>query len=322
MLSSSQKYLRLCLIFNLLFLIACSEQIESVEGIDSNSGFWKLPKQKKPIKINYSVIPTAVGATTLEAFMVSAGSYFALRTPVYNSILIRHPKGDLLFDAGLGLHAQDELDGSDLNVLDKWVLQFEQHSPVIEQLQRQGIQPQQIQAIIPSHLHWDHLSGALDFSGVPVLVADHELTSARSTSKSGFIESTLGEDLNWQPLIFRDQSYGPYTKSLDYFDDGSVVLVPLNGHTSGHIGLVLNLPTGESYFFIGDAAWLSLGVDHASPRPWFIRSQLEFDEQSTEQQLQILQQIQLHNPHMTIVPAHDDRVIEKLAIFPDLHPQF
>jgi len=319
MLFIAQRYLKLCLGLSLVFLSACSDQEESKDlGLKS----LQLPQLQQPVKISYSVIPTAIGSTTLEAFMVSAGSYFSLRTPVYNSILIRHPKGNLLFDAGMGIHAQDELDNSDLNVLDKWVLRFQQHSPVVEQLQRQGIQPQQIEAIIPSHLHWDHLSGAMDFSGVPVLVTEHELTSARNTTKSGFIESTLGDEINWQSFSYTDKPYGPYAKSLDYFDDGSVILVPLNGHTSGHVGLVLNLPTGDSYFFIGDAAWLNLGVEQASPRPWFIRSQLEFDERSTEEQLRVLQQIQQHNPQVTIVPAHDDQVVEKLAIFPEFHPQF
>ena len=39
---------------------------------------------------------------------------------------------------------------------------------------------------------------------------------------------------------------------MDLFDDGSVVFVPLPGHTGGSNGMFVNLRSGKRFFFMGD----------------------------------------------------------------------
>lgn len=41
--------------------------------------------------------------------------------------------------------------------------------PAVDQLAAGGIHPGDIAAIIPTHSHWDHVSGVDDFRGVPVM---------------------------------------------------------------------------------------------------------------------------------------------------------
>jgi len=42
--------------------------------------------------------------------------------------------------------------------------------PVADQLAAASMQPHDISAIIPTHAHWDHISGINDLRGVPVKV--------------------------------------------------------------------------------------------------------------------------------------------------------
>lgn len=309
-------------LLSILLLAGCSQ--ENSPATSLNSKDWILPSATSPVKVRFSLLNTANGSTTSEAFMVAGGDLFRQRQPVYNSILIQHPQGVLLFDAGLGSRIEQEM--SKVGMIDRWLLAYQDLSPAAEQLLTRSINPLQINAIIPSHLHWDHISGARDFSGVPVLIAPGALQEAKTQAELGetaaFLSDTLGSDINWQALNFSQKNYGPFEQSLDYFADGSVIIVPLAGHTMAHVGLILNLPTGDRYFFIGDAAWLSKGVDQPSARPWLVRKMLEADQQLTFQQLEKIHQVQKNNQRLTVVPAHDDVVSAKLPQFPNFFPQF
>ncbi len=69
-----------------------------------------------------------------------------------------------------------------------------------------------------------------------------------------FLRSQFESVKRWRALEFTDGPYVGFERSLDMFKDGSVVLVPLAGHTAGHTGMFLNLPSGKRYFFTGDVA--------------------------------------------------------------------
>ena len=70
--------------------------------------------------------------------------------------LIRHPKGDLVWDLGLGDHFASPPEGSDVapgvHVLVR--------STLTAQLQALSLTPKDIRFIAFSHLHWDHTGNA------------------------------------------------------------------------------------------------------------------------------------------------------------------
>ena len=115
-----------------------------------------------------------------------------------------------------------------------------------------------------------------------------------------------------------NSEYEGFAKSLDVFEDGSVVLVDLTGHTDGQVGMFLNLPSGERYFFIGDTTWSELGVINNKPRPKFVHWMVGVDTDYDLNSIVINQihQLNIAKPNIVIVPAHDELVVSKLPIYP------
>jgi N-acyl homoserine lactone hydrolase len=129
-------------------------------------------------------------------------------------------------------------------------------------LKKIGRDVEGIDFVLPTHLHWDHVSGLLelpeqvavrtqpverDFAlgagGPPLGVASQPLRGRRFDTY----------DLDGPPVLTFDRSY-------DLFADGSVVLVDLAGHTPGSVGVLLNLDDDRRVLLAGDAVWHQLQV--------------------------------------------------------------
>ena len=188
--------------------------------------------------ISFSVIKTAESSGTLEALVVDGGSFFTFRKLVHNAVLVKHPKGDFLWDSGIGREVTDQM--SVLSFLEKQLFSIENIKPARDQLDESGYPIDQLMAIIPSHMHWDHASGIEDFLGVPVWIQQESYDEAIAGQPSSFLQSQYDDkSINWQILTMSDQVYQGFSKSLDIYGDGTAVLVDLSGHThGGQIGLV------------------------------------------------------------------------------------
>ncbi len=101
------------------------------------------------------------------------------------------------------------------------------------------------------------------------------------------------------------------------FGDGSIVLVPAPGHTPGSIIAFLALPSGKRFALVGDLVWQKEGVELPAERPWLSRSLADTDPAGVRRWIVLMHQIQIAMPDLVIVPAHDSRVLERLAKFPE-----
>ena len=124
----------------------------------------------------------------------------------------------------------------------------------------------EIGRIIPSHMHWDHVSGLKDFPQADVWVRAEELEHARHGRPPAFIASQFDGDVRWHLFDFDGPAYMGYPASLDLFGDGAVVLVPMPGHTAGQVGMFLALPSGRRLFFVGDTTWSLEGLTGPAER--------------------------------------------------------
>lgn len=138
-----------------------------------------------------------------------------------------------------------------------------------------------LMAIIPSHMHWDHVSGLADFPDTDVWVQPAEREHAAQGHPPAFLQSQFSGVKRWRELSFLPTPYLGFAAQRDVFGDGSVVLVPLAGHTAGHVGLFLNLPSGRRYFFTGDVTWTLEGLQRPADRPWITRNAVKLDHDST-----------------------------------------
>jgi glyoxylase-like metal-dependent hydrolase (beta-lactamase superfamily II) len=268
-------------------------------------------------RLTFSVLKTAQSAGGLEATMFDGGSWFKVRKLVHCAVLVRHPRGDFLYDTGIGKEVASQTEV--FSFLDRRLLQIEGLLPAVEQFHRHGYDPAGLMAIIPSHLHWDHASGIEDFTPVPVWVQQDGRNDALAGQPPSFLRSQYdAPDIQWQPLVLDERAYEGFPHSLDLFQDGSVVLVDLSGHTRGQVGMFLNFPDGERYFFIGDTTWVLEGITRNLSRPWLTQTLVGVDRDVSQNArvIQKIHELSKADPALIIVPAHDENVLQTLPAYP------
>ena len=268
-------------------------------------------------QLKFSILITAESSGSLEAVVVEGGSWLTPRKLVHTSVLVSHPKGDFLFDSGIGQEYEAQM--SSFSFFEKQLFKIENVSPARSQLNQAQYSFTNLFAIIPSHMHWDHASGLEDFLGTPVWLLKESYDEAFSGKPPAFVLSQFDDPaIAWKFITLQQSSYEGFEKSLDIFNDGSAILVDLTGHTRGQFGLFLNLPSGQRYFFIGDTTWAKQGITHNKPRPKFVDWMVgvDTDFELNNMVIKKIHSLSLAKPELVIVPAHDELVVKSLPIFP------
>jgi glyoxylase-like metal-dependent hydrolase (beta-lactamase superfamily II) len=269
-------------------------------------------------ELSFSVIVTAQSGGALEAMVVDSGGWFTQRKLVHNAILIKHPKGDILWDSGIGTEVESQLDA--FNFWEKELFKIENVQPAINQLNNANYPIDSITAIIPSHMHWDHVSALEDFKNVPVWVQKQERDAAEKGHAPAFVQSQFDSpDIKWKSIKLLDSPYLGFERSWDIYNDDSLVLVDMAGHTQGQLGLFVNIPNKGRYFLIGDTTWSLKGVNENKSRPNFVQwlTGVDHDKEQNAKVVNKVHQLSKQMPDLVIVPAHDEIVTAKLPNFPD-----
>lgn len=185
-----------------------------------------------------------------------------------NVFLIEHNSGLCLFDAGQSARAAKP------GYMTRWhpflrLARFElsNSDEAGAQLRALGHDPASVRWVVLSHLHTDHVGGIAPFSNTEILVSRTEWE--RFPGLGGRIRGYLPQhwpagveprlvDLDGPPV-------GPLAGSLDLAGDGSLLLVPLPGHTPGQIGLLVK-GRGGSFLLAGDAAHSMQEFAESHPR--------------------------------------------------------
>ena len=176
------------------------------------------------------------------------------------SFLIEHPKGLILVDTGW--HTDVRYD--QLEVLGEFHYRINKAflpkgQAIDEQLSCMGIKPKDIDYVLLSHLHTDHVSGVkLVADAKKILVSDVEMQMANGPMKQSY-EASMWKGVNIETFPLEDTGYGPHGKSYDLFGDGSVLLVSVAGHTPGLCAVQIN-NNGKFVLLTGDCGY--------APKSW------------------------------------------------------
>lgn len=269
------------------------------------------PAARPPAGMTLSAIVS--GSTQSNAAMAFEGGRLDdKRTFVAGAILVDHPKGKLLFDAGYGRDVAEHFKTAPAVM--RAVIRPVLIAPVAEQLAAGGVPASSLKAVVLTHAHWDHVSGLEHFPDTPVWVSKAELDFAASNDRGAKLARQLGTR-NYKAYDFPDGPYLGFPRSWDVFADGSVVLVLAPGHTPGSIAAFVNTPDGKRYVLVGDTAWQAEGVALPAQKPVLSRSIVDHDGPATWAMLQRLHAAAQAAPGLVVVPAHDDRVWKTLPAF-------
>lgn len=194
------------------------------------------------------------------------------------SFLIQHPsstepskKDNLVFDLGLKRDFSGYREAQQHHIA--------QRQPTIvspdvgESLRIGGLDPKDVDTVVLSHVHWDHIGTPGDFSNAEFVVGSGtmhilahgngplypaelfnatELPQERTrelapTARDEDSDKAYARQTNhtWTPLA-------GFPATVDFFADGSLYIVDAPGHLTGHVNLLAR---------IGPARWVYLGGD-------------------------------------------------------------
>ncbi|WP_165669220.1 MBL fold metallo-hydrolase [Metapseudomonas otitidis] len=261
--------------------------------------------------LRFALVKTS-SAETLDAFTVEGGQWTRTVPVNHTAVLIQHHAATLLLDTGLGRQVDAQFE-TDMPWWDKPLFKYQTVTPARDQLDRDGLR---IDRILLTHAHWDHASALADFPEVPVWAPWAEIDFSHIATPPAVLPSQFTHGVRWQPFEFEPTPYMGFEESLDLFGDGSVVLVPLTGHTPGSVGVFLTLADGRRFFFTGDTSWRLEGFTGPNEKFWVSRRMVDNDREGTRAQLQRVHDLIQADPALSVVPAHDAAVQDRIGYYP------
>jgi glyoxylase-like metal-dependent hydrolase (beta-lactamase superfamily II) len=167
--------------------------------------------------------------------------------------LIRHPRGNVLFDTGNALAVARNKAAHWGKVVEAYDPVMTEEDYVVAQLAKVGLKPGEITHVIFSHLHLDHAGGTGEFLNAVYYVQRAEMQYAYMPDffqAGAYIRADFDKpNLNWLLLEgYRDDNY-------DIFGDGKLRIVFTPGHSPGHQSLLVNLAKWGPTLLTGDSVY-------------------------------------------------------------------
>ena len=198
---------------------------------------------------------------------VLTGGRLRLRKAIYDSsaaadetidvpvscILLRHGQGNVLFDSGCHPDVVEHAEArwGRLSKIMKPIMGRDDN--VISALDGIGLQCDDVDVVVCSHLHADHCGCTTFFKRATCIIHAKEVAAARApdAEKAGYLAT------EWE------RSTPPETVDAerDLFGDGRIVLIPLPGHTPGTTGALVALEKSGTFLLASDTVSLRSTLD-------------------------------------------------------------
>ncbi len=235
------------LLFLFVVFLACKETKK--ESSDTTNVAEEI---KKPDVKLYTFNGGTVMANNLELFSQDTtyqGQSKEFADPFY---VISHPKGNLMWDAGL----PEMLVGLPEPFTDpSGSFTVSRSDSVANQLKLIGMHIEDIKYIALSHSHFDHTGHANTFKKSTWLVQEIEYDSIISTTS----QKTNTDNYN---AIKELKNIKKLNGDFDVFGDGSVIIKSMPGHTPGHQVLYVDLAEHGPLLLSGDLYHLYENREH------------------------------------------------------------
>ncbi|KAL7781190.1 Metallo-hydrolase/oxidoreductase [Trichoderma afarasin] len=208
------------------------------------------------------------------------------------------------------------------------IIKVDVEEDVFDSLSQRGIGLEDVDTVIFSHLHWDHIGNPRRFGPLTQFVvgpgagnllrgpgsypSDHTSWFDSNLFPPGqMIELAAANDSSfWSPL-------GPFPETHDFFDDGSLYIVNAPGHCPGHINLLAHIGDERWVLLAGDSSH-DLGIVHGTKKMAIYKDEAtglpkcaHQDRVAAEKHLERIREL-LKMSTVEVFLAHDDSCFEQL----------
>jgi N-acyl homoserine lactone hydrolase len=118
------------------------------------------------------------------------------------------------------------------------------------------LEPGDIDTVVLTHMHGDHMDGAVHLEGKPVLVTPDEIAfskAAMSRVMARILRQPIPSGVRFEPTALDGGPFGAFAASRPLTEDGRVTVVATPGHTPGHVSVICVDDEGRHVLIAGDA---------------------------------------------------------------------
>ncbi|MBU6958235.1 MBL fold metallo-hydrolase [Pseudomonas sp. CVAP len=173
-----------------------------------------------------------------------------------------------LWDTGYSTHFQEQTQSGLFRVYRQVTpVYFDPRESLLEQLRTAGLAGNDIEGLILSHFHADHIAGLRDFNQPNFICSGQGWQQTRTLRgfaalKQAFIPGLIPESFEARLQFMESFARVGLSEQLAPFDhgfelpgsEGQIFLVPLPGHAAGHIGAFILTDEGWT-LLASDAGW-------------------------------------------------------------------
>jgi N-acyl homoserine lactone hydrolase len=204
--------------------------------------------------------------------------------------LLRHRQGNLLFDTGCHPSVSNDPQARWGQLAKIMMPIMPNGDNVVSGLAGIGLQCDDIDIVVCSHLHPDHCGCNTLFKRATFIIHKKEIEAAREpgAKNAGYLAS------EWEQSALTEKLDG----ERDVFGDGRVVLIPLPGHTPGTTGALVVLDRSGKFLLASDSVSVRATLDRG------IIPRNTWDVAALTQSLADIRRLQKGG--VTVLYGHDD----------------
>jgi glyoxylase-like metal-dependent hydrolase (beta-lactamase superfamily II) len=167
--------------------------------------------------------------------------------------LVRHRQGNVLFDTGCHPSVPDDPEARWGDLAKLMVPIMPSGENAVTGLAGIGLQCDDIDVVICSHLHPDHCGCNTLFKRASFIIHKKEIEAARgpNAAKAGYLPGEWEQSAPTEEL----------EAERDLFGDGRIVLIPLPGHTPGTTGALVALDRSGKFLLASDSVSVRATLD-------------------------------------------------------------
>jgi glyoxylase-like metal-dependent hydrolase (beta-lactamase superfamily II) len=182
--------------------------------------------------------------------------------------LIEHAGSRVVFDAGLHPDLRDDRSDRHRSITPDFDCDLPAGTDLGERLASCDIDPADVDLLVLSHLHFDHVGGSGLAPEAELVVQRAEwLAAVADVEGDVYMPADLDDE---RRLRLLDGEW-------DVFGDGRVIVLPTAGHTAGHQALVLRTDDGGELVLCGDACYLRRSLETLTLPPYAFDRQAQLE---------------------------------------------
>lgn len=251
-----------------------------------------------------------------EWITLRGGRWSAAEFPALAALLIHPQHGPMLYDTGYAAHFEAATAPFPERIY-RWItpVQLPESQTLARQLACHGVAPHDIVRVLISHLHADHVAGLRDlprarFSALRDEIAQLQTTGRLRPLMRAVLPALLPDDFTAR-LDYADDAracalgplWAPFTQGFDLLGDGSLIAVPLPGHSRAQMGVLLRDADDRPLLLAADACW-SARAWREQRLPSLLARPLMHDWPAYRATLAGLLAVANRQPDLLIVPSH------------------